>query len=86
MYEFSQVKNRRVIEVKKEFFQASRWLLCHCRLVFKLFWTFPPKIKIPAQREVFFLNRERGRVSDCPKFIMDGKGFNKSIYLKPFVA
>jgi len=35
---------------------------------------FAPKIKSLAKREVCFLNRERGRLSDCPKFSMDGNG------------
>jgi len=42
MYGFSQVKNHRFIAVENlenTVFQAARLLLCHCHLVFKIFFT-----------------------------------------------
>jgi len=36
---------------------------------------FVPKIKIPAKREVRFINQERGQFSSCTKLIKELKGY-----------
>jgi len=58
---FSRVKNRQVIGVKKKlfsFFQASRLLSCHFRLVLKLFSLLVQRFGnvCSKMRSMFFLN------------------------------